>query len=85
MSKITNITMAAAIVASAVIGGAASASAANFYGMNSSPYPAGGSNKSSAASRVMGAPRSKDVNATGSVKKEAAPSKPKVAQQPRAN
>lgn len=84
MSKIANLTMAAAIVASALIGGATSASAANFYGMNSSPYPGGGSNKASGASRVMGAPRTKDANTTGSVKKEA-PSKPKAAQQPRAN
>lgn len=83
MSKIANITVAAAIVASAVIGGAASASAASFYGTNASPYPAGGSNKASAASRVMGAPRTKDASATGSVKKETG--KPKAAQQPRAN
>ena len=40
MSKITRITMAAAVAASAIVGGAVSASASNsYYGPNAAPYP----------------------------------------------
>ncbi|MEZ2132952.1 MULTISPECIES: hypothetical protein [unclassified Sinorhizobium] len=68
MSKITNITMAAAILASTVIGGAVSASASDFYGMDASPYSGGGSTMSSSAGHVMGAPRANSMSRTDSIR-----------------
>lgn len=65
MSKIANITMAAAIAASAVIGGAVSAYASNSYGPDAAPYPS--SMKTPAPKTSLSEMMRPDHTRTGSV------------------
>lgn len=74
MSKIANITMAAAIAASAFISGTASAS--DYYGPDADPYP----KMMRSGGQQQQATRPTDLMHTGSVKKGPVSSKSKAMQ-----